>query len=164
MVRHALPKDSRAAHHERGGVGDWLGSLVAAGCVVRHAPPKDSGAAHHERGGGDGGGAPRTAWVGWVLGGVWFDTPRRETLGRLTTNGVGDGMGAPRIAWVGWVVEVCGSLRQAQGRLSGTRVGTPRTGGDRPTASEAWVLGAVWFDTALRGLRAGSPRTGWGGD
>ena len=24
-----------------------------------------------------------------------------------------------------------------------------------------WVVGPLWFDTALRGLRAGSPRTGW---
>ena len=71
-------------------------------------------------------------------------------------------MDAPRTAWVGWVVEVCGSLRQAQGRLSGTRVGTPRTGGDRPTASEAWLLLAVWFDTGRRVRRPGSPRTGWG--
>ncbi len=118
--------------------------------------------AHHERGRAGGEGARRTTWVGWVLGAVWFDTPRRETLGRLTTNGVGDGMGAPRIAWVGWVVEVCGSLRQAQGRLSGTRVGTPRTGGDRRTASEAWLLLTVWFDTGRRVRRPGSPRTGWG--
>ena len=58
VVRHALPKDSRAAHHERGGAGGWLDGLGAGGWVVRHGSPTDSEPAHHERGTDD--------WLGVV--------------------------------------------------------------------------------------------------
>ena len=50
---------------------------------------------------------------------------------------------------------LCGSTRAADGLWPGS----PRTGGPA-TVGEAWVLSAVWFDSVLRRLRTGSPRTG----
>ena len=145
---------------------------------------------------------------GWVLLALWFDAPRRKTLGRLTTNGVGprycaedrSGLGAdtglPGTAQTGWVPTIgseawvlCGSTRPSEDSrsahherggaddwLGGLGAGgcvvrhdrpkTPgrlTTNGVGPTiGSEAWVLWPVWFDTTVRRLPVGSPRTGWG--
>ena len=41
------------------------------------------------------------AWDAWLLMAVWFDTGRRKTLARLTTNGVGPTIGS--VAWVNGV-------------------------------------------------------------
>ena len=166
VVRHAPPRDSGAAHHERGGrrhgcAEDRLGRLGGRGLWF---PSTSSGqalrdAGRHTTNRGVTDRLPRRLGCCWSCG----STRAAGDSSRLTTNGVGpaarvrrglvvrhaerlwgergraDGMGAPRTARrLG--VEVRGSLRQAQGRLSGTRVGTPRTGGDRRTASEAWLL------------------------
>ena len=83
---------------------------------------------------------------------VWFDTPRRKTLGRLTTNGVGaTGAGARRTAWVGWVIGICGSTRAAgYGAPAHHERGRAGGAGARRTTWVGWVLGAVWFDTPRR--------------
>ena len=121
------------------------------------------------RGRRDGGGTE-----GWVLHPrVWFDTAFRKTPGRLTTNGMGASGGAVRTGWAGWVLGLCGSLRQAQGRLSGPprdsgpahheRVGASRSDGEPGiqrgrggmVRREGWLLLGPPFDR----LRAGSPGT-----
>ena len=58
---------------------------------------------------------------GWLLLAMWFDTGRRWTLGRLTTNG-----GDPRTGWEAWVVRggwFDTVLRRTPNRLTRNGVG-----------------------------------------
>ena len=89
--------------------------------------------------------------------GVWFpSTSSGQALRRaqdgLITNGGGPELVLGRLG----CCRLCGSTRAARGRRSGS----PRTGGGLGLFGEGWVVGALWFDTAFRGLQAGSPGTG----
>ena len=127
-----------------GGRGLWFPS-TSSGQALRDA-------GRHTTNGGD----RRTASEAWLLLAVWFDTVFRG----LQT-------GSPRTGWGrrrGCAEDYVGGLG-AGGcvvHFDRLRAGSPRTGDDLRTASESWLLLAVWFDTVFRGLQTGSPRTGWG--
>ena len=88
---------------------------------------------------------------GWVLLALWFDATRRRLWGGSPRTG----WGRRRLGGLGAVACVVRHGPKTPGRLTTNGVG-PTIG------SEAWVLGAVWFDTTVRRLPVGSPRTGWG--
>ena len=108
-------------------------------------PSEDSRSAHHERGGAD-------DWLGRLgVEGCVVRHDRPNTAGRLTTNGVG---AADRESSDGRVEP----HRPRHPSLRASRRPHPVRG--ETIGSEAWVPGPVWFDTTVRRLPVGSPRTG----
>ena len=93
---------------------------------------------------------PRIASNAWVLQAVWFDTPRRGTAGRLTTNGVGPaGAGARRTTWVSWVLGAVWfdtPRRKTLGRLT-TNGGRP---GGELNRGLSRRLGCCWLCGSTR--------------
>ncbi len=90
-----------------------------------------------------------------------------QALGRLTMNGRGEvrgqrsEKGEEGIAWEAWVFGLCGSLRQAQGRL----YDPPRTSGRLTTNGVFDRLragGSVWRPGRKRALREAPLRVGRG--
>ena len=82
-----------------------------------------------------------------------------EGLGALGAVGCQGCGSAHQGRWVRsgcWVALGPGPIRQAQGRLDAGMAGEE----DGRVGVGCWE---GWFDTTLRGLRVGSPRTGWGG-